>query len=182
MCSLTIGIMMHYIDIFFNWYHVGFDFTPWSIFCFRQKGEEHVLLVLLWPLCWWLTKRGRSIWVICMFLCFICMFLYWYQESLFYILLILVSRVWILVSRNIVCFLLVLRALFKEHVLSLYSLVFENMFMKRRNNLFGIKSMFMFIVLCMLMHFMIGIKSMFFIWYQEHVHFIVLCMVMHIHV
>ena len=53
-----------YIDIFF----IGIMFVLISplevIFCFRQKGEEYVFL---WPLCWWLTKRGRSIWVICMF-------------------------------------------------------------------------------------------------------------------
>ena len=41
MCSLSIGIMMHYIDIFFNWYHVCFDFTPWSIFCFFVVSDKN---------------------------------------------------------------------------------------------------------------------------------------------
>ena len=63
-------------------------------FCFRQKGVEHCFIsfnsfvdslfrskrgrriywfVFTLTLCWWLTKRRRSIWFICMFLyaCFV---------------------------------------------------------------------------------------------------------------
>ena len=83
-CSLSIGIIMHYIDIFL----IG------------------IILVLILPLCWWLTKRGRSIWVymhvlyaskniVCFLLvCFLLisralpMFYFWYQcfisRTLFY--------------------------------------------------------------------------------------------------
>ena len=105
MCSLSIGIMMHYIDIFFNWYHVGFVLiSPLEVFfLFRTKRGRICFISFLWPLCWWLTKRGRSIWVYMHVLCYACFYIgikrvcfmfcwYWYQEW------------WILVSRNIVCF------------------------------------------------------------------------------
>ena len=51
LCSLSIGINMHFIDIFLNWYHIGFDCTPyWNHFCFRQKGGEYFVLFSLTPL------------------------------------------------------------------------------------------------------------------------------------
>ena len=93
---ISIDIIMHFIATCFNWYHIDFDFTPWSsllilkwkTIVFDKKGEKNLSLFL--PLCWWLTKRGRRIWVyimhdLCMRLssfvstidefCF-----YWYQE------------------------------------------------------------------------------------------------------
>ena len=49
-------------------------FNPFLIFLFGKKGEKNLFdLILLWTLCWWLTKRGRSIWVYMHVLCFHCL-------------------------------------------------------------------------------------------------------------
>ena len=95
----------------FNWYHdalnwyiflIGiimfwFNFTPW-VFLFRTKrGRTLFYWFSLTPLLM-IDKKGEK--YLSLFE-FICMFLFcfnWYKESLFYVLLILVSRVWILVS------------------------------------------------------------------------------------
>ena len=54
----------------FNWH-----FLKFLLMCSLSIG---IMLILLGPLCWWLTKRGRSIWVY-MHVFMLCMFLYWYQ-------------------------------------------------------------------------------------------------------
>ena len=56
-----------------SWMYIAYNhflidlYYPSLISLFWQKGgEKFVWLILLWTLCWWLTKRGRSIWAICM--------------------------------------------------------------------------------------------------------------------
>ena len=78
-CSLSIGIIMHYIDIFL----IGIILVLISplidiIFVLDKKGENIIFLLFSLTLCWWLTKRGRSIWVL--------------YACLFYVLLILVLK------------------------------------------------------------------------------------------
>ena len=97
LCSLSIGINMHFIDIFL----IGIILVLIApligiIFVLDKKGEN-ILFCFLWPLCWWLTKRGRSIWV--------------YMHVLY-------------ASRNIVCFLLVCFLLISRALLIWALLIF----------------------------------------------------------
>ena len=65
LCSLSIGIKMHFIDIFLI--GIMFDVTPYwhCFFCFRQKGGEHFFVCFDSPfidsLFW--TKRGKECFV-----------------------------------------------------------------------------------------------------------------------
>ena len=54
-----------------SWMYIAYKFLsidyPSLISLFLTKrGRKFVWWFELWTLCWWLTKRGRSIWVICM--------------------------------------------------------------------------------------------------------------------
>ena len=81
---ISIGIIWyrHSVKCFyahFNWYHlctslthfligIMFVVTLYWFFVLNKKGEN--ILFLLLPLCWWLTKRGRRIWVCSLYACF----------------------------------------------------------------------------------------------------------------
>ena len=127
---LSIGILQKkkfwFTYLFIFWYHdalnwyifligiimVCFDLTPWSIFVSDKKGKN-MFYYFLSPLCWWLTKRGRSIWVymhvLLLYACFVLFHVsikrfcsmfcwywyqkygYWYQEHS--LLFLLISRI-----------------------------------------------------------------------------------------
>ena len=61
LCSLSIGINMHFIDTSFNWYHIWL-YPLLTLFFVLDKMGKNILFCILSPLCWWLTKRGRRIW------------------------------------------------------------------------------------------------------------------------
>jgi len=65
----------------FFWYHIWFN--PLLVLCFEQKGgEKFIVFAFIFNPFWWLTKRGRRIWVLYAYLCLHIVYIWW-KEALF---------------------------------------------------------------------------------------------------
>ena len=116
--------------------------SPLIDFCFGQKGREHYFIIYFNPFVDDWQKGGEVFEYICMFQ-YACLFISLYQslfhigiyqERLFYVLLILVSRAWILVSRT---YFVILFCWYQEILLKFLLLVsraFIEIFIGIKNN------------------------------------------------
>ena len=117
--SFQLISFMHFIDIFLLLVSCFMSPLYW-LFVLNKKGEN--ILLLLLPLCWCLTKRGRSIWVYMHVLfVFISLSFNWYQKHF-----IAIKSMFLLVSRA--------------------------RFMHDAFHMFGIKSMFLCLLVYLFMH------------------------------